>query len=120
MKGLLPTIVAMKLPLCLLPLHSVRQRLQVWERSPHSFLNIDLWVSYLCLSYQPNQNLNPLIDILRYHSIVPSICGIPADLHGIGNKRRASEMEDNISDEDEQNQAQFVYYYNSDSSQVRS
>jgi hypothetical protein len=55
------------------------------------------------------------MDILRYHSIVPSIYGMPADLHVIGNKRRASEIEDNINDEDEQDQAQFVYY-NSDSS----
>ena len=46
MKGLLPTIDAMKLPICLLLLHSVRQRLPVSERSPHSFSSIDLWVSH--------------------------------------------------------------------------
>jgi len=56
------------------------------------------------------------MDILRYHSIVPSICGIPGDLHIIGNKRRASDIEDYTSDEDEQDQARFVLYYNSDSS----
>lgn len=54
------------------------------------------------------------MDILRYHSIVPSICGIPGDLHITGNKRRASE--DDTSDEDEQDQARFVLCYNSDSS----
>jgi len=53
------------------------------------------------------------MDILRYHSIIPSICGTP----GLGNKRRLSDIEDNISDEDEQDQARFVYYYNSDSSE---
>lgn len=36
----------------------------------------------------------------------------------IGNKRRLSDIEDNISDEDEQDQARFVYYYNSNSSEV--
>lgn len=61
-----------------------------------------------------------LTDILRYHSIIPSICGIPGDLHIIGNKRRASDIEDDTSDEDEQDQARFVLYYNSDSSSVRS
>jgi len=54
------------------------------------------------------------MDILRYHSIIPSM---PAGLHLIGNKRRASDIEDNISDEDEQHQIRFVYYYNSDSSE---
>ena len=57
---------------------------------------------------------------MRYHSIVPSICGIPGDLHLIGNKRRASDIEDDASDEDEQDQSRFVLYYNSDSSSVRS
>jgi len=57
------------------------------------------------------------LDILRYHSIIPNICGTPADQHKIGSKRRASDIEDNTSDEDEQNQARFVYYYSSDSSQ---
>lgn len=58
------------------------------------------------------------MDILRYHSIVPSICGMPADLHNhnMGNKRRACDIEDDTSDEDEQDQTQFVFYYNSDSS----
>jgi len=45
--------------------------------------------------------------------------GMPADLQLIGSKRRASDVEDNTSDEDEQDQARFVYYYNSESSQVR-
>jgi hypothetical protein len=54
------------------------------------------------------------MDILRYHSIVT---GMPVDLHLIGHKRRASDMEDNTSDEHEQDLARFVYYYNSDSSQ---
>ena len=46
---------------------------------------------------------------------------MPGDLHIIGNKRRACDIEDDdTSDEDEQNQAQFVLYYNLDSSPVRS
>lgn len=44
---------------------------------------------------------------------------MPGDWHIIGNKRRASDIDD-TSDEDEQDQARFVLYYNSDSSSVRS
>ena len=43
---------------------------------------------------------------------------MPTDLHIIGNKRRACDIEDDTSDEDEQDQTQFVFYYNSDSSPV--
>ena len=45
-----------------------------------------------------------------------SICGNPGDLYIISNKRPASNIE---SEEDEQDQAQFFLYYNSDSSSVR-
>jgi hypothetical protein len=45
---------------------------------------------------------------------------MPGDPHMIGNKRRASDIEDDTSDEDEQDQARFVLYYNPDSSSVRS
>lgn len=57
------------------------------------------------------------MEILRYHSIIPSISEISADLHLMGNKRRASDIEDDAIDEDEQDQARFVYYYNLDSFQ---
>ena len=57
---------------------------------------------------------------MKYHSIAPNMYGMPTNHHIIGNKRRATDIEDCISDEDEQDQARFVYYYNSDTSQVYS
>jgi hypothetical protein len=73
---------------------------------------------FLIILLTASKVLNRETDILRYHAIVPSIGGVPADLHIIGNKRRACDFEDDTSDEDEQDHAQFVFY-NSDSSPVR-